>query len=65
MPPEPPRVDCKQGWAAAPGKVPRTFDQPAWVAWARKTLGLWEEDRKLRRIEHECVQGLKDKGVIK
>lgn len=48
-----------------PPPVPRTADQVAWTAWSLNALGLWTEDRKLRRIEWNCIDQLKKDGVIR
>lgn len=61
---EPLRVECEQG---------RTPDGPDWPAdwlehgpgFAIAWLGIATEERKLRAIEHACLQQLRDKGLIR
>ena len=64
-PPPPPRVDCAQQWGDDPGKEPATEDVGAWIEYAASLLGLVVFERQQRQIEHQCVQRLKDQGVIR
>lgn len=62
--PDPPTVACE---------LPATDDPPEapilWLIggpeWARQVLGLLTESIDLRAAEHGCLQGLRERGVIK
>lgn len=38
------------------------LDGPVWAA---EVLGLLEEERSLRRVEHSCLARLRDEGLIR
>lgn len=38
------------------------LDGPVWAA---KLLGLLEEERSLRRVEHDCLDRLRDEKLIR
>lgn len=61
--PAPPQVKCEQG------QTPDLADWPEdWLRdgppWAIEVLGVLEEERRLRAIEHQCLQRLRKAGVI-
>lgn len=67
-PPLPPRVDCQQGKTEDPAPAPACSPEQCGQTWVEYVVGLmggWTEERRLRRIEHQCVDGLKDKGLIR
>lgn len=55
----------QERWAADPTPPPALFEEATWVPWVRTLLGGWQQDRELRRAEHDCVQEHKAKGVIR
>lgn len=64
-PPQPPRVDCAQGWAGDPARAPRTEAVGQWIEYARSLLGIVLFERQQRALEHACVGRLKAEGVIR
>lgn len=62
--PEPPRVECEQPRSDEVPEVPVAWwlDGPVWAA---ELLGLLEEERSLRRVEHSCLSRLRDEGLIR
>lgn len=64
-PPQPPRVDCAQGYADDPGTAPRTERIGEWVEYARSLLGIVVYERQQRALERQCVDRLKAEGVIR
>lgn len=62
--PEPPRVDCREraGQPVPPWPVLGFLMSPVY---AIELLGLIEQDRTLRHLEHQCIDRLKAEGVIR
>lgn len=73
IPPTPPIVECEEGktrdvqpWPyLAPGSPLTAEWAKAANAWANDTVGIVEEERKLRRAEHGCLGKLRDEGAIR
>ena len=63
-PPLPPRVDCQQPPAPEPER-PRTWDLAGLSEALASALGALTEERRLSRVEDECHQRLRDRGVIR
>ncbi len=77
--PTPPRVDCKQQATADISPAPRA-DQwlsveetnaakvvrlsEAAAKWIVTALGIATQERKLRKIEHQCLDDLAEKKII-
>lgn len=59
----PPRVDCDAGPAALISPLP---DNPAHEAeWIAELIGLYAGEVTKRRAEHDCLDALRAKGVIR
>ena len=63
--PLPPRVDCNQPSAVDPPPHPTVADIEAWTIWAVKAYFTIGQERSLDRIEEDCIQQLKTKGIIR
>lgn len=64
----PPRVDCAQTPTDDPAAPPACSPaecEGVWVEYVAVLLWGWTEERRLRRIEQQCVQRLKSEGVIR
>lgn len=62
--PPPPIVQCEQGPTAPVPPIPEDWltDGPVW---ALGVLGLLEQERELRAVEHRCLGRLRDAKVIR
>jgi hypothetical protein len=62
--PPPPEIRCEQGATIDPTPPPEDWlrDGPAWVL---SILAGWEEERRLRAIEHACLQQHRTNGAIR
>lgn len=62
--PPPPIVRCEQGKTAPVEPPPADWltDGPVW---ALGVLGLLEQERELRGVEHRCLESLRKSGAIR
>ena len=66
--PLPPRVDCQQAATSDPPPAPTCGPEQcagAWVEHVIVLLGGWTQERQLRAVEHQCVDALKARGVVR
>lgn len=68
-PTPPPLVTCDQTQAARPlpplPPLRGAADLVATDTWISDTAGLYQAEVTLRQLEHQCLQQLRDKGVIR
>lgn len=81
MKPEPVEVRCKQGPAPAPPSLPKKDEWVEWVPsidgpgaarlsqkaadWVVAMLAAYRGAEGLRTVEHECLDKLQEKGLIR
>ena len=60
---EPPRIDCEAGAASLIPPIPAGQAQEA--EWIVEVLGLYAGEVEKRKAVRQCLQDLRDKGVIR
>lgn len=61
-PPPPPVVDCDAGPAAPLPPIPPLVEMDVWAA---AVIGIFQGEVTKRHAEHECMDKLRAKGVIR